>query len=81
MTCRVLFFSMLRDIVGAEELEWPMHDGITAGEIFDSLSVQFPSLAGWSNALLIAVNQEYARRDTVIPPEAEVAFMPPVQGG
>ena len=80
-TIRILFFSLLRDATGTAEITWPLPTPITAGQLFTTLAQHFPALAPWRHSHLIAINQEYARPDTPIPNGAEVAIMPPVQGG
>ena len=80
-TIRILFFSLLRDATGTAEIDWPLHAPTTAGQLFAALALQYPALAPWHSSHLIAINQEYARPDTPIPNGAEVAIMPPVQGG
>ena len=42
---------------------------------------KFPALNGLVNHALVAVNQEYAFDDSVIPNKAEIALFPPVSGG
>ena len=80
-SCRVLFFSILKDAVGTGEMEFQFPEGTTMAQLFDSLCVNFPKLAGWKTGLLMAVNQEYVKGDAIVPNGAEIAFMPPVQGG
>lgn len=79
--CRVLFFSVLKDAVGQDELTWKFTPPLTVGALFETLAVQFPKLSGWHRGLLMAVDQEYVRAETLIPSGSEVAYMPPVQGG
>jgi molybdopterin converting factor subunit 1 len=80
--CRVLFFSVLRDAVGLEETVMPLPaGGMPVRELLDSLSRRFPALTRWAGSILVAVDMEYARPDDRVPPGAEVAIMPPVQGG
>ena len=80
-SCRILFFSTLKDAVGTGEMEFQFPDGATMENLFVSLCAQFPRLVGWKSGLLMAVNQEYVKGDCVVPNGAEIAFMPPVQGG
>ncbi len=82
MKVRVLFFSVLRDITGVGEivLELPA-DARTADDLLRVLYDRWPKLAEWDAALLIAIDQTYARRAEELRDGAEVAIMPPVQGG
>jgi molybdopterin converting factor small subunit len=42
---------------------------------------KFPTLSGVVNNALVAVNQEYAVDDSMIPLNAKIALFPPVSGG
>ena len=81
MTVRILFFSILRDIAGGDLKRTFDTENMTVSELLKALFVEFPELQSWDDRLLIAVNCDYADRDTSIPDGAEVALMPPVQGG
>lgn len=81
MMTRVLFFSLLREVVGVAEMNWPHEGPLTVEQLFAALVEQHPALAAWRSSLLVAVDQTYVRFDAPIMPGSEVAFMPPVQGG
>jgi molybdopterin synthase sulfur carrier subunit len=78
---RVLFFSLLQDITGTASIEWPYQPGRAVSGLLAELFQRWPSLAAWEASLLVAVDQAYARGDTVPGEGAEIALMPPVQGG
>ena len=81
MTVRVLFFSLLRDITGADEivLECGANDDVTA--LLGTVYSRWPRLRDWDASLLIAMDQTYVKRDIRLHHDAEIAIMPPVQGG
>lgn len=82
MTLRVLFFSVLRDIIGASELVVELPTGhLVVADLLQHLFERWPRLREWDRSLLVAVDHVYARRDTPLSADAEVAIMPPVQGG
>lgn len=81
MTVRVLFFSLLRDVTGREEMELEVAEGATLGEAFAQLMTAYPGLREWESKILFAVDREYAGREVVLSDGQEVAVMPPVQGG
>ena len=81
MTVKVLFFSLLRDLAGTNQLVLELPVPSTLGDAVDRLGERFPSLAAWDGRLLLAVNGEYADRATGLADGDEVALMPPVQGG
>jgi molybdopterin synthase sulfur carrier subunit len=81
MSARVLFFGLLTDIAGSGPYEMELRDGAAVGELLEAIFEQWPPLRAWDASLLVAVNLSYARREEVLAPDAEVAVMPPVQGG
>ena len=82
MTVRVLFFSLLRDVVGAEELEWELpDDGMTVSALLGQLYEKWPGLQEWDSKILVALDLDYVDRGTELSDGQEVAIMPPVQGG
>jgi molybdopterin converting factor small subunit len=85
MKVRVLFFSVLRDLSGSEEqniVVTPAGGGeATVGDLLDQIYADIPGMAAWDERLLLAVNAEFAGRDTLLGEGDEVALMPPVQGG
>lgn len=81
MITRVLFFSVLRDITGSEEINWQMPEGATVADLLENLYRRWPKLGEWDASLLVAVNQTYVKRTELLLPQCEVALMPPVQGG
>ena len=82
MKVRVLFFSVLRDITGCGEaaIELPSGEARVA-TLLEELFSRWPRLRKWDRSLLVAVDLIYATRDAPLHPDAEVAIMPPVQGG
>jgi molybdopterin synthase catalytic subunit len=81
MRARVLFFGMLRDIVGMsiEDAEFP--EGADLATVFASYSARFPALGPLGRSIVIARNQQFADPATGIAEGDEVAFLPPVSGG
>ena len=80
MKIKILFFSLLRDLTGTDCLETSF-DGNTVADLLKKLYQDIPKLSEWDANLLIAVNSEYATRETAIKEGDEIAIMPPVQGG
>ncbi len=81
MTVRALFFSVLRDIAGSDEVPLELAPGATVGDFLAVVFERWPKLAAWDRSLLVAVDCTYAKRDGALHEGAEVAVMPPVQGG
>jgi molybdopterin synthase catalytic subunit len=81
MLVKVLFFGVLKDMVGKAE-EWlEVAPGTTLGSLFASYSQRYETLQGKRPSILFARNQEFATPDTVLCENDEVAFLPPVSGG
>lgn len=81
MRLRVLFFGMLKDLVGrpADEIDLP--DGTDLGAVFERYASRHPRLRELAPSIVAARNQEFAERDTLLADGDEVAFLPPVSGG
>lgn len=78
---RLLFFGHLPDLTGTGEILWPHSGGMGVDQLMEQLHVRWPALRAHDSSIRVAVNLEYADRTALIPPGAEVAIMPPVQGG
>jgi molybdopterin synthase catalytic subunit len=81
MRIHVLFFGMLKDIVGRAEDRLTVEEGSSVGRLFEHYAVRFPKLAEHSSSLLFSRNQEFADRGERLQDGDEVAFLPPVSGG
>ncbi len=79
---RVLFFSVLRDLTGADQIDVAVErEGLTVADVIQLLYENHPRIEEWDSKLLIAVNGEFAERDDMLKDGDELALMPPVQGG
>ncbi|MFV1995347.1 MAG: MoaD/ThiS family protein [Verrucomicrobiales bacterium] len=81
MKLRVLFFSLLRDIAGADEIELSFEGNISVEVLLETLYAHYPAMRVWDGKVLVAADQEYVDRDVILHGGEEVAIMPPVQGG
>lgn len=81
MKVRVLFFSLLQDLTGEMELVVDLPDRATMADLLELLFQRWPKLRDWDQSLLLAVDQTYVKRHESLHDNAEVALMPPVQGG
>ena len=59
---KLLFFGAAADSAGTREAQVEVAEGLTAGELVESLKAKHPGLAG--QKLLIAVDQEYVAAST-----------------
>lgn len=81
MRVRVLFFGILKDIVGKSEELIEVPPNSTVGAVFESYSRRFETLQHRRPSILIAKNREFATPDTGLVEDDEIAFLPPVSGG
>ena len=62
-------------------MEMGLPEGATVAEAALELLRSFPRIGNDPEALVVAVNQEYASHDLPLSEGDEVAFIPPVSGG
>ena len=81
MRVRVLFFGVLKDIVGRSEEVVDVAPDSTLASLFAMYSARFETLEERRPSILFARNREFARPDIALSDNDEVAFLPPVSGG
>jgi MoaE-MoaD fusion protein len=81
MRVRVLFFGMLKELVGrpSEDADFPPGSDLRA--VFDRYADHYPRLRELASSIVVARNQEFAQLSATITEGDEVAFLPPVSGG
>lgn len=81
MRIRVLFFGVLRDIVGLREDGLEVPEGGRLAWVFENYATRFPRLKEMSASIVLARNQQFAAPSDMLSEGDEVAFLPPVSGG
>jgi molybdopterin converting factor subunit 1 len=81
MRVRVLFFGMLRELVGRPSEESDFPEGSDLGMVFDNYAARYPRLREMAKSIVMARNQEFAALSTTVQDGDEIAFLPPVSGG
>ena len=81
MTVRTLFFSVLRDAVGADGRTVALPDGATGWTLFDALAAEHPGVERYRSVVRLAVNQRYVPFETALADGDEAVLIPPVSGG
>jgi molybdopterin converting factor small subunit len=81
MKVRLQFFSRIRDVMGASEMEVDVPIGSTATDLLDALYSNQPSLRTWDKSILVASGLEFVERDYLLKPDDRISIMPPLQGG
>jgi MoaE-MoaD fusion protein len=81
MRARVLFFGMLKELVGvsAEEIDLP--EGANLANVFEHYALRRPQLRSLGPSIVAARNHEFAALSTPVADGDELAFLPPVSGG
>jgi molybdopterin converting factor subunit 1 len=79
MQIRVLYFGVLKDVMGHRSAVLEVAEGVSVGEV---VALHRGGDAGsvW-DSIAVAVNQEYAQAGDVLKDGDEVALLPPVSGG
>lgn len=78
---KVLFFGMLKDIVGRSEEQIELADGARLDSVFTRYAREFPRLSDLESSIVLARNHEFSDRSTAVREGDEIAFLPPVSGG
>lgn len=81
MQVRILFFGILKDLIGRSSEALTLPDHATVADVIQHYETQMRSLTGKLSSIAIAVNQQYARPDHELKADDEVALLPPVSGG
>ncbi|MCL6501854.1 MAG: MoaD/ThiS family protein [Pirellulales bacterium] len=81
MNLRVQLFAAVRDAAGTPVLEVPYTPGMTVADLRRLLVERLPALTALAPYLHFAIHADYAADGTVIPPDADVACIPPTSGG
>jgi molybdopterin converting factor small subunit len=77
----VQFFSRLRDLAGASEMDLEVPAKATAADLLETVYAKTPALRDWDKSILVAAGIEFVGRDYMLQPGDQIAVMPPVQGG
>src|SRR3989442_1340343 len=81
MRIKVLFFGVLKDLVGQAEEKIEISDGARLSTVFEHYARRHPRLQDMSGSIVLAQNQEFAPPDAAVCEGDEIAFLPPVSGG
>ena len=81
MRVRLLYFAVLRDIIGAPDAEVTLPSGARPRDVWNTLRAEHRELAAYSDPPLAAINETYASPDAELHDGDELAFIPPVAGG
>ena len=77
----VLFFGLLRDVVGMRQETCEMPATATLGGVFDAYAIRFPRLSELRRSIVVARNHQFCDPGAPVSDGDEIAFLPPVSGG
>ncbi|MFQ5913204.1 MAG: molybdopterin converting factor subunit 1 [Nitrospinota bacterium] len=81
MKVEVLAFAWAKDAIGGDRLQVEVPEGTTVEGMLRHLAQSCPRLAQRTDALTIAVNEEFVDPQWVLKAGDEVALIPPISGG
>jgi MoaE-MoaD fusion protein len=81
MRVRVLFFGMLKEVVGGSGDLLDLPEGASVRDVLSHYAAHSPRMKESLASLAVAVNQQYAGPETALKSDDEVALLPPVSGG
>ena len=81
MNVRVRLFAGARQAAGRDAVELDLPDGASIGDLRRQLAAQIPPLSGLVAHMMFALGTDYADDGAILPPDADVACIPPVSGG
>ena len=80
MTVTVLLFASYAEKLGFSTTTMDVPSGSTVGRLLEAVK-GMPGASSLPPAPLVAVNENYARAETILANGDEVAIIPPVAGG
>ena len=81
MKVRLLYYGILRDIIGQREASIDVTDGTMAVDVWQSLRARHAALGGYVRPPLTAINDSFVPPDFILRDGDELTFVPPVAGG
>ena len=81
MNIRVQFYAQLRDVVGAQELDFDLPEGSTVRDLLENIYNQKPALRSQDKSILVGAGVDFVDRNHALKAGDEISVMPPVQGG
>jgi molybdopterin converting factor small subunit len=78
---QVRLFAVARQLAGRDTVRIELAPGATLGQLRLRLAEAIPELSPVIARMNFALGTEYADDGTVIPPDADLACIPPVSGG
>ena len=81
MQVQVLFFGILKDLVGRASESLQLEEGATLADVLDHYGSRIPEIREILPTSALSVNQYYAGPGALLGDGDEVGLLPPVSGG
>lgn len=81
MTLKIKLFAMLREALGADEIEIDVPAGLSVASLREALAQAYPALQAHMPSLRIAASLRFVPESYVLSAPEELALVPPVSGG
>src|SRR5215470_5875681 len=81
MRVRVLFFGILKDLVGKASESLEVREGATLADVLTHYESSVPRMRELLPTIAMSVNQHYSGPGALLGDNDEVALLPPVSGG
>lgn len=81
ITVRVLLFSVLRERLGASQIDVSLERGCNTKDLLQKLIETHPDVRSYAAVTRLAVNEEYVESSVDLIDGDEVALITPVSGG
>ena len=81
MQCEVLLFAQLAEAIGETRLTIDLPEESTVADALHKLAETHEPIKRMSAHIAVAVNEQYAPRETVLQSGQTIALIPPVSGG
>ena len=81
MRVQVLFFGLLKDLVGRASESLELEDDATVADVLEHYQSRIPKIREMLPSLALSLNQHYSGPGAVLGNGDEVALLPPVSGG
>ncbi len=81
MKVKILYFASLKDKVKKSYEYLDIKEGSSIRELKELLIEKYPEIKDILNKSMVAVNESYVEKDTILNNNDTVAFIPPVGGG
>ena len=81
MEIELLLFASLRDAIGSSKMKIDLPAGATVADLLGRVGEDHPELLSKLAHVRVAIGDEFANNDAMIPNDQEIALIPPVSGG